>query len=184
MNDKELIARAQAGDERAFTQLYNTHHHRIRRKLSKAGFGLADVDDLTQVVFIRAFRYLPSFRGDAAFFTWLHTICTNTIINFVSDRKRENTVQLFDESDLENIAEPDTSEGTLSCKQMVQVIDNVMSLLPGELAEALVMREVDDLSYEEIAERMQCPVGTVKSRIFRAREELSAQLQEFASYRV
>ena len=144
----------------------------------------AEVEDVTQEAFIKAYRALPSFRGDSAFYTWLYRIGINTAKNFlVSQGRKVPTIEGINNEDAEDfednslLKEVNTPESELMSKQIAQTVSKSLDALPEELRSAIVLREIDGLSYEEIASIMNCPVGTVRSRIFRAREAISEQLR-------
>ena len=173
--DQALVERAQGGDQRAFDQLVSKYQRKLGRLLSRFIRDQAEVEDVSQEAFIKAYRALPSFRGDSAFYTWLYRIGINTAKNYlVSQGRRAPTSTEYDASQLRDI---NTPESLLLSKQIGQTVNGAMDALPEELRTAIVLREIEGLSYEEIAGIMDCPIGTVRSRIFRARESVAAKLR-------
>jgi RNA polymerase sigma-70 factor, ECF subfamily len=182
--DRQLVERARQGDKRAFELLFEKYHRRLLRLLSRMVRNSEEVEDIAQETFIKAYRALPQFRGDAAFYTWLYRIGVNTAKNYLSSRNKQmQTVsdQLgADEDDggeryaVEDVSTP---ESELLSKQIAYAVNDAIEALPEELRNAITLREIDGLSYEEIAEVMGCPIGTVRSRIFRARDAISAKLR-------
>lgn len=181
--DQQLVLRVQQGDKRAFDLLVLKYQHRIAGLVSRFLHDSADVQDVTQEAFIKAYRALPAFRGDSQFYTWLYRIAINTAKNYLVARKRrpqgididvEDSVYLDEQSALKDLASP---EQQLMSEQLQQVINDAIKSLPEDLRMALTLREYDDLSYEEIADVMACPVGTVRSRIFRAREMVDEKIK-------
>lgn len=182
--DQQLVERVQSGDKHAFDLLVTKYQRKLARLLSQFIRDPAEVEDVTQEAFIKAYRALPSFRGDSAFYTWLYRIGVNTAKNFlVSQGRKLPTVQGFDNEETENLEENvllkeiNTPESELMSQQIAQTVNQTLDALPEELRTAIVLREIDGLSYEEIANIMNCPIGTVRSRIFRAREAISEQLR-------
>ncbi len=182
--DAELIARVQRGDKRAFDLLVIKYQRRIMRLLSRQVRNPSDIEDIAQETFIKAYRALPDFRGDSAFYTWLYRIAINTARNwYVAQTRRPQTVdprenpegETFDQID--NLRDINTPEALLASRQVAQTINQAMAELPEELRNAITLREVEGLSYDEIAQAMDCPVGTVRSRIFRAREAIANKLR-------
>ena len=160
------------------------HLRRIFVQIYRIVGNVADAQDLTQEAFIKAYRALPSFRGESAFYTWLYRIGINTAKNYlVALGRRAPTATEFDSEDAENfengdqLRDVDTPENELMSKQIAQTVNATMEALPEELRTAIVLREIDGLSYEEIATVMNCPIGTVRSRIFRARETIAERLR-------
>lgn len=177
--DGQLLKRAQQGDSRAFDMLVLRHQHRIMAVVSRFIADRDEVLDVTQDAFVRAWRALPKFRGDSQFYTWMYRIAVNTAKNHLVARKRRppgsdidiDEAVTFDETDgLRDIENP---ENALSGEQMAEAVHQAMMALPEDLRTAVTLREFDGLSYEEIAEVMDSPVGTVRSRIFRAREHIA-----------
>jgi len=182
--DQQLVERVQRGDKRAFELLVEKYQRKLARLLSRLIRDPGEVEDVTQEAFIKAYRALPSFRGDSAFYTWLYRIGINTAKNYlVAMGRRAPTTTEFDSEDAENFEDGDqlrdvnTPENELMSKQIAQTVNDTMEALPEELRTAIVLREIDGLSYEEIATVMNCPIGTVRSRIFRARETIAERLR-------
>jgi len=182
--DQQLVERAQRGDKTAFELLVAKYQRKLARLLSRFIRDPAEVEDVAQEAFIKAYRALPSFRGESAFYTWLYRIGINTAKNYlVAMGRRAPTTTEFDSEDAENFEDGDqlrdvnTPENELMSKQIAQTVNAAMALLPEELRVAITLREIEGLSYEEIAEMMGCPIGTVRSRIFRAREAIASKLR-------
>ncbi len=182
--DQILVERAQGGDKRAFDQLVSKYQRKLGRLLSRFVRDPAEVEDVSQEAFIKAYRALPSFRGDSAFYTWLYRIGINTAKNYlVSQGRRAPTSTEFDTEEAEtfddatHLRDINTPESLLLTKQIGETINGAMDALPEELRAAIVLREIDGMSYEEIAGIMDCPIGTVRSRIFRAREAVAEKLR-------
>ncbi|MCX7208650.1 MAG: RNA polymerase sigma factor RpoE [Proteobacteria bacterium] len=182
--DQELVVRAQAGDKRAFELLVVKYQRRVARLLSRLIRDQNEIEDVSQESFIKAYRALPSFRGESAFYTWLYRIAINTAKNHLSTLgRRPQLLGDFEDEDgdvLDVAAQiPDyhTPETELSNRQIVSTVNAVVDELPSELRTAITLREMDGLSYEEIAALMNCPIGTVRSRIFRAREAIATKLR-------
>jgi len=182
--DQQLVERAQRGDKSAFELLVAKYQRKLARLLSRFIRDPAEVEDVAQEAFIKAYRALPSFRGESAFYTWLYRIGINTAKNYlVAMGRRAPTTTEFDSEDAENFEDGDqlrdvnTPENELMSKQIAQTVNDTMEALPEELRTAIVLREIDGLSYEEIATVMNCPIGTVRSRIFRARETIGERLR-------
>lgn len=183
--DQQLVERVQHGDKHAFDLLVIKYQRKLARLLSQFIRDAAEVEDIAQETFIKAYRALPSFRGESAFYTWLYRIGINTAKNFLvsQGRKVPTTVSEFDNEDAENfeeagkLREVSTPESELMSKQIAQTVNQSLESLPEELRTAIVLREIEGLSYEEIASIMDCPIGTVRSRIFRAREAIAEKLR-------
>ena len=182
--DQELVERAQQGDTKAFEMLVVKYNRRLGRLLSRFIKDEHEVNDVVQESFIKAYRALPNFRGDSAFYTWLYRISINTAKNFLANNnKRPIMASEITNGDgevmdvVEQVADNLTPEAELMNKQILQTVESVVAKLPEDLRRAITLREMDGLSYEEIAEVMQCPIGTVRSRIFRAREVIAAALR-------
>ncbi len=182
--DQQLVERAQRGDKHAFELLVIKYQRKLTRLLSRFIRDASEVEDVTQEAFIKAYRALPSFRGDSAFYTWLYRIGINTAKNYlVAMRRRAPTVTGADSEEAEGIEEGEqlrdlnTPENQLMTRQIAETVDQSLQELPEELRTAITLREIDGLSYEEIAQVMNCPIGTVRSRIFRAREAIAARLR-------
>ena len=182
--DQQLVERAQRGDKQAFGLLVSKYQRKLMRLLSRLVRDSAEVEDVAQETFIKAYRALPSFRGDSAFYTWLYRIGINTAKNFlVSQGRRAPTSTGFDSEEAETFEEGEqlrdnnTPERLMLSKQIAETVDAAMDSLPEELRTAIMLRELEGMSYEEIAGVMECPIGTVRSRIFRAREAISEKLR-------
>lgn len=182
--DQELVTRAQNGDKKAFELLVVKYQRRIARLLSRLIRDPIEIEDVTQEAFIKAYRALPSFRGESAFYTWLYRIAINTAKNYLAANGRRPQIATGygeDEDESLDVTEqiPDfnTPESELSNRQIVSTVNEVVDGLPEELRVAITLREMDGLSYEDIASLMNCPIGTVRSRIFRAREAIAAKLR-------
>lgn len=182
--DQELVLRAQNGDQRAFELLVAKYERRIARLLSRMIRDQSEIEDVAQEAFIKAYRALPSFRGESAFYTWLYRIAINTAKNHLSTLGRRPVLSAeYDDEDGDSVDAaslvPDfhTPETELSNKQIVSTVNEAVEALPEELREAITLREMDGLSYDEIAAAMDCPIGTVRSRIFRAREAIANRLR-------
>lgn len=182
--NQALVERAQGGDQHAFDLLVSKYQRKLGRLLSRFIRDSAEVEDVSQEAFIKAYRALPSFRGDSAFYTWLYRIGINTAKNYlVSQGRRAPTTTEFDNDEAETFEDAsqlrdiNTPESLLLSKQIGQTVNSAMEALPEELRTAIVLREIEGMSYEEIAKIMDCPIGTVRSRIFRAREAVAAKLR-------
>ena len=182
--DQQLVERAQRGDKRAFELLVSKYQRKLGRLLSRFIRDAGEVEDVSQEAFIKAYRALPSFRGDSAFYTWLYRIGINTAKNYLVARgRRAPTSTAVDNADAEGYEDADllrdvnTPEAELESKQMANVVNESMAALPEELRTAITLREIEGLSYDEIATIMNCPIGTVRSRIFRARETIAERLR-------
>ena len=180
--DKELVKRVQNGDRRAFDLLFSRYQHKIVNLVGRYLRDSEDVQDVVQEAFIKAFRALPRFRGDSAFYTWLYRIAINTAKNHIVARSRRppgsdvevEDAEHFDGADaLRDLENP---EAELAKDQLSAEIDAAIADLPDDLRSAVTLREFDGLTYEQIAEIMECPVGTVRSRIFRAREAIDKRI--------
>lgn len=182
--DQQLVERAQRGDKYAFELLVVKYQRRLARLISRFVRDAAEVEDVTQEAFIKAYRALPGFRGESAFYTWLYRIGINTAKNYLlALKRRAPTSTQFDAEEAEGfddaglLQEVSTPENELMSKQVVEVVNSSLQELPDDLRTALTLREIEGLSYEEIASVMNCPIGTVRSRIFRAREAISTNLR-------
>ncbi|NLA88728.1 MAG: RNA polymerase sigma factor RpoE [Alcaligenaceae bacterium] len=182
--DEALVKRAQAGDKRAFELLVSKYQRRILRLLSRILHNQSDVEDIAQETFLKAYRALPKFRNESAFYTWLYRIAVNTARNhisskhnqvFVSDQIESQDGETF--SLLDNLTDGETPETHMHNREIVEALQEAIDDLPEQLRQAIELRELEGLTYEEIATVMDCPVGTVRSRIFRAREALSERLK-------
>ena len=181
--DQELVRRVQRGDSTAFDALVRKYQHRIVALIGRYISDWSECQDVAQDTFLRAYRALGNFRGDAQFYTWLHRIAVNTAKNhLVAHNRRPPTddIDVDDATQFESgmrLRDNDTPERELMRQQLEQTVMRAVEGLPEELRQAITLREVDGLSYEEIAQRMDCPIGTVRSRIFRAREAIDVELQ-------
>jgi len=182
--DQQLVERVQLGDKAAFNLLVVKYQRKIFRLLSRLIRDQAEIEDVAQEAFIKAYRALPNFRGDSAFYTWLYRIAINTAKNYlVSQGRRAPTSTPTDIDDAETFDDGDhlrdlnTPDSMLVTKQVGEAVNRAIDQLPEDLRTAIVLRELEGLSYEEIAESMQCPIGTVRSRIFRAREAIAQELK-------
>lgn len=182
--DQQLVERAQRGDKKAFELLVMKYQRKLERLLSRIIRDPGEVEDVAQEAFIKAYRALPNFRGDSAFYTWLYRIGINTAKNYlISLGRRAPTSTEFDSEEAESFEEAtglrdiNTPEAQLMTKQIAQTVNATIDSLPEELRTAITLREIDGLSYEEIAQIMDCPIGTVRSRIFRAREAVAEKLR-------
>jgi RNA polymerase sigma-70 factor (ECF subfamily) len=182
--DQQLVERAQRGDKGAFELLVAKYQRKLVRLLSRFIRDPTEVEDVAQEAFIKAYRALPSFRGDSAFYTWLYRIGINTAKNYlVAMGRRAPTVSETESPDAESSEEsgqvPDynTPENELMSRQIAETVNRAVEDLPEELRTAITLRELEGLSYEDIAGIMNCPIGTVRSRIFRAREAIAEKLR-------
>ena len=182
--DRQLVARAQRGDKRAFGLLVEKYQRKLARLLSRFIRDPAEVEDVTQEAFIKAYRALPAFRGDSAFYTWLYRIGINTAKNYLmamgrraptSTEVEADEAEGFDEG--EQLRDINTPESVLLSNEIAETVNSTIEKLPEELRTAIQMREIEGMSYEDIAKAMNCPIGTVRSRIFRAREAIAEQLR-------
>jgi len=181
--DRALVERVRKGDVRAFDLLVRKYRHKILGLISRYVHDWSECEDVAQEAFVRAWRALPAFRGESAFYTWMYKIAVNTAKNHLvaqgrrppaDDMDADTAVQIEAGARLRDEATP---ERELARQQIEQTVANTVEALPEELRVAITLREVDGLSYEEIAERMGCPIGTVRSRIFRAREAIDIKLR-------
>ena len=182
--DQQLVERAQRGDKHAYELLVAKYQRRLARLISRFVRDAAEVEDVTQDAFVKAYRALPTFRGESAFYTWLYRIGINTAKNYLlALKRRAPTSTQFDADEAEGfedaglLQEVSTPENELMSKQVVDVVNASLQQLPDDLRTALTLREIEGLSYEEIAAVMDCPIGTVRSRIFRAREAVAENLR-------
>ena len=180
--DADLVRRALEGERPAFDLLVVRYQRRIAALISRYRLDAGTIEDLTQEAFIKAYRGLAGFRGDSSFFTWLARIALNTTKTYLSDNKRRvETVGLEDDAaeldPLAGIESGDLTEGTVASRQMGEIINGALQDMSAELRDALTMREIDGMSYQEIAATLNVPLNTVRSRIFRARETVSMKLR-------
>jgi RNA polymerase sigma-70 factor, ECF subfamily len=182
--DQQLVERAQHGDKRAFELLVLKYQRKLGRLLSRFVRDPAEVEDVTQEAFIKAYRALPGFRGESAFYTWLYRIGINTAKNYlVALGRRAPTTTGFDNEEAEGFEDADqlrdanTPESEMEGREIAATVNRAMDALPKDLRTAITLREIEGLSYEEIASVMNCPVGTVRSRIFRARDAIAVELR-------
>lgn len=185
-SDMLLVERSVAGDQKAFEFLVIKYQRRIQRLIGRMVRDVDLVEDIAQETFIRAYRALAQFRGDAQFYTWLYRIAVNTAKKALMDMRRDPTVSenSFKSADddetsmLENeLTSSETPDAVLASKEIAEMVNSAMEALPEELRQAITLREIEGLSYEEISEAMNCPIGTVRSRIFRAREAISQRIK-------
>jgi RNA polymerase sigma-70 factor (ECF subfamily) len=182
--DAELVARVQRGDKRAFDLLVLKYQRKIMRLLSRMIREPAEVEDVTQEAFVKAYRALPQFRGESAFYTWLYRIAINTARNWQSaNARRPQTISVMENEDgetfdgIDTLTDISTPESVLASRQIAETVNEAMQSLPEDLRTAILLREIEGMSYEDIAQSMGCPIGTVRSRIFRAREAIASQLK-------
>ncbi len=185
--DQELVERVQAGDKRAFDLLVLKYQRKVQRLVSRFVRDSGEVDDVVQEAFIKAYRALPTFRGDAAFYTWIYRIAINCAKNYLASPARrivpQSDLMSEDDDDAESFERNDglhdvaTPDAEYASKQIAEAVNRAMAALPDDLRTAVTLREIEGLSYEEIAEAMDCPIGTVRSRIFRAREAIATELR-------
>lgn len=182
--DRQLVERAQRGDKRAFELLVEKYQRKLARLLSRFIRDPAEVEDVTQEAFIKAYRALPAFRGDSAFYTWLYRIGINTAKNYLmamgrraptSTEVEAEEAEGFEEG--EQLRDINTPESVLLSNEIAKTVNSTIEKLPEELRTAIQLREIEGMSYEDIAQVMNCPIGTVRSRIFRAREAIAAELR-------
>jgi RNA polymerase sigma-70 factor (ECF subfamily) len=181
--DHDLVARVKRGERGAFDLLVRKYQHKIAKLVARYVYDRAEVEDVTQEVFIKAYRALSGFRGDSAFYTWLYRIAINTAKNYLvfQGRRPPSTdieaedVELTDEGS--SLREISTPEHSVLTDEIARTVTRALNELPEDLRMAITLREIEGLSYEEIAAIMECPIGTVRSRIFRAREAIDKELK-------
>ena len=181
--DQALVERVQNGDSRAFDLLVQKYQNRIAKLIARFVRNPADVQDVAQEAFIKAYRALPNFRGESAFYTWLYRIAINTAKNHLVAAGRKSPSYAVDVQEVEKydasewLKEYATPERELLADEIQVTVNSALEGLPPDLREAITLREIEGLSYEDIAQVMDCPIGTVRSRIFRAREAIDEKLQ-------
>ena len=181
--DKEIIERVKGGDKKAYDLLVLKYQQRVINLISRFVKNHSDALDVSQETFIKAYRALPNFRGESAFYTWLYRIAVNTAKNHLTVQSRKITKSDYDVTDIEQIEgnmsliEQTTPENLLHKDQLQETVLKTIENLPEDLKSAIMLREIDGLSYEDIANVMDCPVGTVRSRIFRAREMIDSKIK-------
>jgi len=184
--DQDLVLRVQNGDKAAFDILVGKYQHRVTQLVGRFVRDQTEAQDVAQEAFIKAYRALPNFRGDSAFFTWLYRIAINTAKNYLVARSRrpsdiQSDIQEAEQFEgAQHLREYDTPEQLAIGEEVVDMIYSAIESLPDELQIAITLREFEGLSYSEIATTMQCPVGTVRSRIFRAREVIDRKLKSLS----
>lgn len=182
LTDQLLVERVQTGNQQAFNLLVLRYQHKVASLVSRY-VPTGDVPDVTQEAFIKAYRALDAFRSESAFYTWLYRIAVNTAKNYLIAQGRRPPVSDIDASEAENfenaggLKEISNPENLMLSEELKKIVFRAIESLPADLRMAITLRELDGLSYEEIAEIMDCPVGTVRSRIFRARESIDTKLQ-------
>jgi len=182
VTDLELVKRVQKGDKGAFDLLVLKYEHKIVNLVMRYVRDPEIALDISQEAFIKAYRALPRFRGDSAFYTWLYRIAVNTAKNHLASQRRRPTEMELDMQDPEHyglhakLQDTDTPEAISLSKELQEILERAIHALPEDLRTAIILRELDGMSYEEIAETMDCPVGTVRSRIFRARDAIGKKI--------
>jgi RNA polymerase sigma-70 factor (ECF subfamily) len=181
-SDKKLVKRVQKGDKGAFDLLVLKYQHKIVNLVMRYVRDPETALDITQEAFIKAYRALPRFRGDSAFYTWMYRIAVNTAKNHLAAQRRRPMDVELDLQDPEQydlhakLKETDTPEGVTLRNELKETVERAIAALPEDLRTAIILRELDGMSYEEIAQTMECPVGTVRSRIFRARDAIAKKV--------
>lgn len=181
--DQELVARVKKGDKSAFDLLVRKYQHKIAKLISRYVYDQAEVEDIVQEAFIKAYRAMHSFRGESAFYTWLYRIAINTAKNYLVSQGRRlpsaevNSDDADGQDDTPQVPEIATPESSALTAEIAETVTTALRTLPEDLRTAITLREIEGLSYEEIAQIMDCPIGTVRSRIFRAREAIDKQLK-------
>ncbi|MDA8360675.1 MAG: RNA polymerase sigma factor RpoE [Gammaproteobacteria bacterium] len=181
--DQELVARVRRGDKSAFDLLVRKYQHKVAKLVARYVYDRTEVEDVTQEVFIKAYRALDGFRGESAFYTWLYRIAVNTAKNYLVFQGRRLPAADIEAEEAELTAEGSalrditTPEHNVLTEEIAQTVSRVMESLPEDLRTAITLREIEGLSYEEIAAIMACPIGTVRSRIFRAREAIDKEIK-------
>ena len=186
-SDQMLVERVQHGDRMAFDALVRKYQHKIIKLVSRYVHDASEAQDVAQEAFIKAYRAIPGFRGESAFYTWLYRIAINTAKNYLvaeARRSLDHGIDINDpeQSDLQmRLKDMDTPERLLLTQEIQDTVERAIEDLPEDLRTAIILREIEGMSYEEIAQSMSCPVGTVRSRIFRAREAIDSRLQPLLS---
>ena len=181
-SDQKLVERVQKGDNGAFDLLMLKYQHKIVNLVMRYVRDPELALDITQEAFIKAYRALPRFRGDSAFYTWMYRIAVNTAKNHLAAQRRRPMDIELDMQDPEQyelhakLKETDTPEGLTLSNELMETVERAIAALPEDLRTAIILRELEGMSYEEIAQTMECPVGTVRSRIFRARDAISNKI--------
>lgn len=181
--DAELVKRVQAGDSAAFDILVQKYQHKVVNLVGRFVSDHAECQDITQDAFVKAYRAIGNFRGESQFYTWLYRIAANTAKNYLASRARKSPAYSVDVEDAEHyegesgLKEYTTPENLLLTAEIKQTVFKAIEALPDDLKSAITLREIEGLSYEEIAEVMDCPIGTVRSRIFRARDVIDKELR-------
>lgn len=184
--DAQLVRRVQKGDKGAFDLLVLKYQHKIVNLVMRYVRDPDQALDISQEAFLKAYRALPRFRGDSAFYTWLYRIAVNTAKNYLAAQRRRPLDVELDLQDPEQfdlhakLKEVDTPEGVVLSRELHETVERAIESLPDDLRTAIVLRELDGMSYEEIAQTMDCPVGTVRSRIFRARDAIGKKIANLA----
>jgi len=182
-DDQLLIAQVKKGDKKAFDKIVIKYQQRVTQLVARYVRDASEAQDVAQEVFIKTYKALPNFRGESAFYTWIYRIAVNTAKNYLVSKARRSSNYEVDVNDAENfedafkLKEGDTPEHLLLSEEIRETIQQAIEHLPDELKSAIRYRELDGMSYEEIANKMNCPVGTVRSRIFRAREAVDKILK-------
>lgn len=180
--DQVIVRRVQAGDKAAFNLLVRKYQYKVANLVSRYVYDSGEVEDITQDVFIKAYRAINGFRGDSAFYTWLYRIAINTAKNYLVSQSRRPPNSDVDAQDAEliesgaSLREIGTPESNVLTHELAKRVTDAVEQLPDDLRTAILLREIEGLSYEEIATVMDCPIGTVRSRIFRAREAIDKEL--------
>ena len=182
-DDLAIVRQIQGGDKAGFNLLARKYQHKVSNLIARYVYDQGEIEDITQEVFVKAYRAIGGFRGDSAFYTWLYRIAINTAKNYLVAQSRRPPPTDVDAQEAElteagrNLRETGTPESNLLSAELAERVSKAVSELPEDLRTAIVLRELEGLSYEEIATVMECPIGTVRSRIFRAREAIDRQLQ-------
>ena len=181
--DQLLVERVQQGEKSAFDVLVRKYQHKIVKLVTRYVHDMTEAEDVAQEAFLKAYRALPAFRGDSAFYTWIYRIAINTAKNHLVAARRRPLDYNLDPQDPEQydmhakLKDTDSPEGLVLTEEVRLTVDKAIAQLPDDLRTAIVLREIEGMSYEEIAQTMECPVGTVRSRIFRAREAIDKRIK-------